>query len=234
MCDLETKVQNKEKLYADLNGCLMFKYDLETISPLIITSYTFYENNVYFGHAHRDIDSAINILTKSQMKHFHILIDFLADSNYSLKNYEAVHIVGSSNEKNIYYVQINNADFLKQNITEQYHIYLDYKPELFDKTKTGIFVKNTNSNILFGVLNGLTFANCFVYIILYSIYKNPGYLEKLLEHPFKSSWSIVSQGSFYSLIGSIISNWAFPYSNLIFIGLMSYINFDMYKTIVRN
>ncbi|XWV24478.1 putative ORFan [Tupanvirus deep ocean] len=140
--------------------------------------------------------------------------------------------------------------------TKNRSLYLNYKPNIFDSTWTRYITyssqylpfdynsRSTNVSINIGennkgkgksklslFFNGLTLLNCFTYAALYSIYKHPNLLNTLIQHPFRNSWSIVFDGIVYSAVGSVISGISPYYSNIIFNGLMCYINYAMYRIV---
>ena len=224
-----------------LNLCVLFKYDLDKMVPLVTTTFTLDELDV-FVKARYDINDAQSILSKNQVEHFNKIIDFLATSNYPLIKYRSIHIVGSTVEKNTYYVQLNNTLFIEQNNTEKnYHIYINYKPAIFDnKYNSQITIPTVNkstfgktrspkTNIFSIIFKILTIINCFLYVTLYAAKKNQNLSKELIQHPFKTSWRIILNGFLYAFLGGYVSNFFPYYSNFIFNGLMTYVNFQLCK-----
>ncbi|XWV25710.1 putative orfan [Tupanvirus soda lake] len=145
--------------------------------------------------------------------------------------------------------------------TKNRSLYMNYRPEIFENKWMRFVTygaqylpvnynsvssgRNTNVSINIGgkmdnikgknrlsiFFNGLTILNCFTYAALYSIHKHPNLLNTLIQHPFRNSWSVIFDGIVYSAVGSFISGISPYYSNLIFNGIMCYINYAMYKMV---
>jgi hypothetical protein len=240
-----------------LEVCVMSKFDIDGMEPTLTTLFTAIDvkNNGTFDYARNDIRTTSSF-TEQQIDHFDKCLDYLAHCRYPLIKYESVHIVGSNINENKHYVQINNTAFennsnnnpmVEHNISaekprKKYSLYINYKPELFNSkwlklvSPLSFFPKSNRKGITNGVLvvsNIFTIFNCFTYALLYNIYKNPAIIQKLIDHPFHNSFIIIIEGVFYSSVGVFISNISPFHSNIVFNGIIGYINYNIFKTISK-
>lgn len=227
-----------------INLCVLFKYDLENMIPFVTTTFTPNNDKILFNQARYDINDVNNILSVDQIEHFNKIIDFLISCNYPLAKYRSIHIIGSTVEKNMHFVQFDNTLFTKQNNTDKYYncMYINYKPAIFDnksnpQTTIPTVNKNKSSkmqqrriNVFSIIFNILTIVNCFTYVTLSAAHENPNFSTDIVEHPFKTSFHIIFKGCLYTLLGQYVSNFAPYYSNFIFNALMAYVNFQLSKT----
>jgi hypothetical protein len=94
-------------------------------------------------------------------------------------------------------------------------------------------ISSKRSNlILTTILNGLTFSNCTIYIIMYWINKNPNFTQNLIKHPFDNSLDIIISSLFYGTIGIWISNiGSYYFPKIIINGILCWINYNLFKLI---
>lgn len=86
-----------------------------------------------------------------------------------------------------------------------------------------------NKNSIRGAFQIATILNCSLNIILYDANFEKDYLVNLIKHPYFNILLIIWKCIFFSSIGIKISDCEPLYSNFIFNGLMSMVNFKMYK-----
>lgn len=207
-----------------IESCILEHFDLEDVPPMIETTY---------NDARTRIQSDDNALTIEQINHFEKILDYLSDTNINYVS--AVHIVSFSITGGVkHYVQINI------NTKYDYHMYIDYRPEIFRSATTQIIenLRSSNDlrvtpvkkvNYIRWILGFITIVNCFGYSFLYRMLENPDYLRTIINHPFKSSVATILDGVGYTLIGGFISQLCGVYSSVIFNGFMIYVNLFIFK-----
>ena len=87
-------------------------------------------------------------------------------------------------------------------------------------------------NMITKIFTGVTFLNCMLYCVLYSIYKNSKFTKDLIETPFCTLFDIIVPGIIYSAIGTAISSLGKWHSGTIIVNsLMFWNNFNIFKLI---
>lgn len=88
-------------------------------------------------------------------------------------------------------------------------------------------LKNDNPALL-GKLCSI--ANCFVFACLSRYHTNPFTRQDMHKKPFITSFNIIFEGCLYSMCGMIISGIYQPFSAIIFNGILSFANYQMFLT----
>lgn len=226
-----------------IESCIIFNFDLEDKTPIVHTQYDAKNGNISaFSKTKNDIDASIYLI-REQINHFMICVEYLENCDIPLKNFRSVHIVGSTIEKTTHYVEMTNAN--TENKTQC--LFINYKPEIFIKSRFNLLPlsvnfwaknKNRESNFTLSIghesenltkyFNKITLFNCFLYSILFTI-SGKNDMSTIIERPFKYSTNILLNGILYGMVGNVISNLVPNYSNILFNGVLGYVNYTLYK-----
>jgi len=202
--------------------------------PIIDTVFDCIDNeNLNAFTSARKYIAASPRLSDDQRKHFSQCLDYLCHSDYPLHKFHSIHIIDNNVNQAEHFVRIGNHKPTNPYPNRQ-DLYVTYNPQLFKsrfrqylallpfcKSSNNIKNDDVNMSLFFKIL---TVINCFSYVLLYDVsHKNR--LKEYVNHPFRKSWDVVSEGVMYSWLGNYISNIKPYYSNVIFNSILLYINF---------
>lgn len=85
----------------------------------------------------------------------------------------------------------------------------------------------TTSNIT-NMMNIVACANSMAWVFLYYYYGDKDMVKNFFETPFSSSLKLIWNCVIYGWAGKFVSNISPPYSNLIFNGILGYVNYKMF------
>lgn len=207
------------------------KFDFTDLRPEITEEIYFRGNDTDFT----DLINKINCTFTHKQKDLIKLLDYVKEALY-IPNVRYINIVESTILKNRYLIKLTNLNCQKDK-----SINLLYNPLLF-KEKESYLLK------LYCIFNdkslklrlGAKLTNFFDYLVIFNCmfysalckYKEVGY-QNILNHPYKFIAKVIFSGIGYSFIGNVLSTLYPPYSYIVFISVLTPINYNLVKKYLK-
>lgn len=241
-----------------LASCIMFHYEINDI-PHLSTTFDPTQDDMFLK-SKQDIHLCVH-LTSNQKKHFCEYLDLLVndlplgkyhsihilESNPQTEDYYVQinnlcwnKLDDTKNHK----IYINyKPSLFDDSWTRKYFLGFGSlffrKNDIKSDVKIGSHTLLNKPELIPKLSKYLTLINCFSYATLYYVYKNADSheniltrtIQKLINNPFESIFSMILDGTIYSIGGSILSNFYPYYSSILFNGFMMFVNYRLVRSI---
>lgn len=184
--------------YENVAKAIRYNFDLQDKTAKIISQFNSDTNTNAFKMIINDIATS-TIIAPQQKQHFQICLKCLENANFSLNQFNSIHIVSLTTKGPKHYVQIDNTNVktsMEQEVQKKY-LYINYNPSYWNRICHPI----TSSEILLAVI----VINCFVFAFFHVNNIPSALMPYLVDHPFKSTFYVIVMGSIYSIIGQLIA-----------------------------